>query len=264
MVRFGLMVVPLVMFLSGGIQIYLLSSKYRSGVLFELENGPAAKEMVELVGSRGVLDRVVDHLKLADRMNVDRETAIGILKGVTTAKVMPDTRLVEVEVTLTNKVDARDVAADIPVSLRQHFVDAVQQARAIKVHEMDHLIRDAADMAEEKATVLTQLKKVHDLKSVDADGDLKYQRASRASLLADAEVERLSHLRSACLTDGLNELVKLTIHSAPVISVSPIKSKGGDLGELALRCLVVGLLCALLLPYLMELAFPPTAVSSQT
>jgi len=251
------MLVPFVMLLSGGIEVYLSASKFRSSTLFELENGPQPKEIVELVESRGVLERVVEYLKLGDRWSVDRETAMSILKGVMTARVVPDTRLVEVKVTLIDKEDARDAAERIPVSLKEHLTDSVRRENAAKAGEIDGLIREAADAAEEKATVLATLEKVHGPKPEESAIAMKHQRASRESLLADAEVERLRNLRSACLTDNLDELPKLTVHSGPVISDKPVNPKGGDLGELALRCLITGLLTALLLPYLMELAFPP-------
>ena len=256
-VRCGLMLVPFVMLLAGGIQIYLAPVKYRSCTLFELENGPSPREIVELVKSRGVLGRVVSHLHLYERMRVDSDNAMQILKETMTAKVVPDTRLVEVKVTLTHKVDARDVADSIPASLKQHLVAAEEEKIAGMVREIDDLIREASDTAGEKATVLANLEKVHGPKPEDAAFALKHQRANRESLLADAEVERLRNLRSACITENLDERPKLTVHSAPVISSSPVNPKGDDLGELALHCLIVGLLCALLLPYLMELAFPP-------
>lgn len=256
-VRFGLMLVPFVMLLSGGIEVYLSASKYRSGVLFGLENGPPPKEIVELVESRSVLDRVVDYLKLGDRWSVDRDTAMRTLKENMTARVVPDTRLVEVKVTHIDKGDARDAAAQIPVSLKEHLTEAVRRENAAKAGEIDTLIREATDAAEEKATALATLEKVHGPKPEDSALAVKHQRASRQSLLADAEVERLRNLRSACLTENLDELPKLTVHSGPVISDMPVNPKGGDLGELALRCLITGLLSALLLPYLMELAFPP-------
>jgi hypothetical protein len=256
-VRCGLMLVPFVMLLSGGIQIYLAAGKFRSCTLFELENGPSPREIVELVESRSVLERVVGHLELNERMRVDRDSAIEILKGNMTAKVVPDTRLVEIKVTLNIKEDARDAADDIPASLKQHLEAAEEEKIAGMLREIADLISEASDTAGEKATVLANLEKVHGPKPEDTAFALKHQRANRESLLADAEVERLRNLRSACITENLDERPKLIVHSAPVISNSPVNPKGDELGELALRCLIVGLLCALLLPYLMELAFPP-------
>ena len=50
-IRFGLLLVPFLILLSGGI------------TLFGLENGPPPQEIVELVKSRSVLARVVDRLQ---------------------------------------------------------------------------------------------------------------------------------------------------------------------------------------------------------
>lgn len=256
-VRFGLMLVPFVMLLSGGIEVYLTASKFRSSTLFELENGPPPKEVVELVESRAVLDRAVDYLHLADRWSVDKETAMGILKGCMTTRVVPDTRLVEIKVTHIDKVVARDAAAQIPASLKEHLVNAAEAKMVEKAREMRGLIREASDVAEEKAAALANLEKVHGPKPEDSAVAVKHQRASRESLLADAEVERLENLLSARFTEHIAGLSRLSVHSEPTISDKPVNPKGDDLGELALRCLITGLLSALLLPYLMELAFPP-------
>jgi 2-polyprenyl-6-methoxyphenol hydroxylase-like FAD-dependent oxidoreductase len=107
------------------------------------------------------------------------------------------TRLVEVMVTLTGKMDARDAAELIPVSLKAHLTDAVRRKNAERAGEIDGLIREASDAAEEKATALVALEKVHGPKPEDSAVAVKHLHASRESLLADAEVERLRNLRSA-------------------------------------------------------------------
>jgi hypothetical protein len=84
------------------------------------------------------------------------------------------------------------------------------------------------------------------------------QRARRASLLADAEVERLRALKAETLASGIESQPRLIIHSAPVVSDEAVVPKmDEELTRLALGSLAAGLLSALLLPYLMELAFPP-------
>ena len=62
-IRFGLLLVPFLILLSGGITLFLSPNKYRSVTLFGLENGPPPQEIVELVKSRSVLARVVDRLQ---------------------------------------------------------------------------------------------------------------------------------------------------------------------------------------------------------
>ena len=105
---------------------------------------------------------------------------------------------------------------------------------------------------------MVNLEKLHGANPSDAAVVTTHERAHRISMLADAEVERLKNLKSACLTENLNAMPQVHIHTAPVISNSTHSPKmGEELNHLALQSLIAGLLTALLLPYLLELAFPP-------
>lgn len=257
-VRFGLLLVPFLIFLSGGLILFLTPSKYRSTALFSLENGPPPQEIAKLITSRGILDRVVERLQLGNRLNVDRDTAMSIVDESTTVKVVPNTRMVEITVTLTDKIQARDVADQVPVSLKDYLLEVSQKQNQAKAGELDMLIREASDAAEEKASAVANLEKVHGTNPADAPVVTTLERARRSALLADAEVERLGILRSECLAGNLDTLPQLNVHSAPVISNSPFSPKAGpELNTLTAQSLIAGLMAALLLPYLMELAFPP-------
>jgi hypothetical protein len=159
---------------------------------------------------------------------------------------------------LINKVDARDVAEQIPSSLRDHLVEISRKKNRDKSDEIDQLIREAADVAGEKSSVTINLEKIHGANPADSAVVTTLDRAHRTSMLADAEVERLNNMRSACLTENLETLPRLNIHTAPVISN---KAHGPNVEEeletIALQSLISGLLAALLLPYLMELLFAP-------
>jgi hypothetical protein len=252
------MLVPFLMLLAGGVKLYLTPNKYRSTTLFSLENGPPPEEIIVLVKSRSVLDRMVDRLQLAHRFSVDKETAVGIIRGITDARIVADTQLIEINVTLTNKVDARDVAEQIPNCLRDYLVEISRKKNKDKAGEIDQLIGEATDMAGDKSSMVVNMEKFHGANPADSAVVTKLERARRASMLADAEVERLKNLRSACLTENLETLPRLNIHTAPVISA---KAHSPDVGKkletLVLKSLIYGLLAALLLPYLMELVFAP-------
>lgn len=257
-VRFGLMLVPFLIFLAGAVILFLTPSKYRSTALFSLENGPPPAEIVELIESRGILDRVVETLKLGEQMNVDRESAMHIVLGTLTTKVVPNTGMVEITATLINDRQAKDIADQIPVCLKDYLIDALQKKNAEKVAQIDNLISDGSDDAGEKAAAVAKLEKIHGDSPADAPANASLQRARRASLLADAEVERLRILRADCLTENIDALPRLVVHSPPVISNTPHSPiVWNSMIELTVQSLVSGLIAALLLPYLMELAFPP-------
>ncbi len=140
-----------------------------------------------------------------------------------------------------------------PVLLRPR-----QKKNADKAGEIDQLIREAADAAGETSSAVVNLEKFHGATPTDAAVVTTLERARRISMQADAEVERLKKLRADCLTGNLETLPRLNIHTAPVISNSAYSPRVGEkLDTLAIQSLFSGLLTALLLPYLMELVFPP-------
>ena len=67
----------------------------------------------EKIKSRNSLAKVVDNLELVNRWNVDKETAIRILKGIVNTQNIRGTDLISIRVRHTNKVDARDVTEEV-------------------------------------------------------------------------------------------------------------------------------------------------------
>jgi hypothetical protein len=257
-VRLGLMLVPFLILLSGGVKLFLSPNIYRSSTLFGLENGPPPEEIIELVKSRGLLARVAERLELAKRFNVDRETAVTVIREASDAEIVSGTRMITINVSLTGKIDARDIAEQIPNSLRDYLVEISRKQNEDKLVEIGRLIREATDVAEEKSFELSKVEKFLGADPTDAAALTKLERTRRASMLADAEVERLKNLRSASLTENLENLPRLSIHTAPVIADKAHSPKvDQELGAIVLQALLFGLLSALLLPYLMELVFAP-------
>lgn len=257
-VRFGLLLVPFFILLSGGVKLFLTPSKYRSTTLFEIENGPSPAEIAELAKSSAIIGRVKERLQLANRLQVDQEPLIAIVKDATVARILPDTRLIELNVTMLNKVDARDIAEQLPICVRDYLVEIIRRKNQEKAAEIQTLIHDAADAATEQAAQVVRMEQIHGAKPNEAGAATTLERARRASMLADAEVERLKNQKSAVLTDQLENLPRLNVHTAPVIAGLPHSPKAGEeLESLALQSLLAGVLTALLLPYLMELVFSP-------
>jgi DNA segregation ATPase FtsK/SpoIIIE-like protein len=257
-VRLGLLLVPFLIFLSGGLILFLTPNQFRSTTLFSMENAPPPREIVELLESRGVLARVAEQLELEKRMNVDRENAIEIVRSTSVVRIVPETRMIELAVTMVNKVDARDVAEMLPKALKASLMELSEHESEAQAKQFDELIKDATDAAGEKAAHLANLEKVHGSEPEAPGSATMLQRARRESLLADAEVERLQHLRAEHVANRIDGQPRLNIHSLPVISESPNEPKiDEELNRLTAKSLVAGLLAALLLPYLMELAFPP-------
>ena len=257
-VRFRILIVPLLVLLSGGITLFLTASKFGSSTVFSLENGPPPAEIVNLIHARRTVQRTTSTLELQKRWDVDSETAGSILDGISEAHILPDTSWIELTVTHTNKLDARDIAGEIPNALTDHLRELAQAGIAQNLAELNTLIQNASDTAEEKASHVAQIRKIHGSDTTDTEVAGPLQRALRASLLADAEVERLQSLRQDMHTAKIDQLPRLLIHTDPVIASSPASPDvAEELGKLTLHTLVTGLLVALLLPYLLEFVFPP-------
>lgn len=257
-VRFGLLIVSTLIFLSGGLALFFKTDKYESKALVEMLNARSPQESANLLGSSGILGRVVDELHLSHRWEVDTETAVSILKGNIKVKVVPDTRLLEISVILAEKDLARDVAAALPQSLAAFEKAKAGEADADKIAKLDQLIQSASDVAAEKAVAVTKIEKFQKgAQTPDEPAARELERARRASLVADTEVERLQVLRADAASSSIGGEPRLIVHSAPMISQSPVNPDfSPELNELALQSLLSGLLTALLLPYLLELVLP--------
>lgn len=256
-VRFGLLIVPMLVFLSGGLILFLTPSKYESAALVEIRSGRSIEESMNLLKSSEVLKRVIEDLSLKQQFEVDHDTAVHMLRDIIGIKAVSGTQLIEISVNSTRSQLARDIALNIPESLIRMETEMASQDRAARTEKMDEVIRQASDLAAEKALPVRLMEDVHGQAPPEAGAVSELVRLRRASLMADAEVERLQVLRADLAAGSPEASPRLVIHSAPVISQSPSNPKiGPELNELILRSLISGLLVALLLPYLWELAFP--------
>ena len=261
-VRFGLLVVPFLIFLSGALLLYLTPNRYRSTTLVELENGPQVREVLALITERPTLERVIEQLKLTERFSLDRETLVESLRQSLNAKQVEGTNLIRVTVRQSRNSDARDIAEQIPKSLMAYLENAREQQLADRFTQFNRLIQEASDDAEEAAALVSRTEKI------DGSGEppsSSLARARRASMLADAELERLKALKNAARTDLVASRPRLVVHEEPVIATTPDSPKiGPGLNQRAIKALLGGLLTALLLPYLFELAFPPAKARQES
>ncbi|MCX8495519.1 MAG: hypothetical protein ORN51_04980 [Akkermansiaceae bacterium] len=259
--RFGLMVVPMLVLLSGGLVLFLSPKRFKSTALVEFQNARSPQESAKMCKSLAILNRVIDEFDLMGRLQVDREEVWKILAETVEVKVIPDTRLIEITATFANNELAKDIADEIPRYLAKYENEQVQAAITEKMVKLDDLILNARDTAAEKAVEVSKIEKIQGQDGPENGATRKLERARRASLLADADVERLLVLRADAKTSSLNSEPRMIVHTKPYISgtswsTSSMGSNPDELSDLALEALAAGLIVALLLPYLCELAFP--------
>jgi hypothetical protein len=156
-----------------------------------------------------------------------------------------------------NKELARDIATAIPKALVRTEQLIVMAATNEKAEKLRVMIRDASDFAAQRADTLEKFGNLHG-QSHGPVTNHELERARWATLLADAEVERLNSLLTKTNASSAGDQPRLIFHSTPRISDSPSHPKiESELNSLVLHSLISGFILALLLPYLCELAFPP-------
>lgn len=256
-VRIGLLVVPLLLILSGGIQWYLEVPRYRSTTVFEVLGDRPLPAMAALLKSGNVLESAVRKLELPRRMGVDIDTAIGIVSSNLETTADPAASTISLTVTNTNSELARDLAAALPKALEDYenslaaaALDRRIEAAAIAANSME-------DYAVAKREELVQLINLRgpapaaEISRLDVDeAKAGWEHADRAVLDERARIaadrRKLAHPERV-----------VVVYTQPMRSYTPEPRKAGkSLTAVFLRAIGAGLAVALALPYLLELAFP--------
>ncbi len=254
-----LTILPALSVLVGGITLFLTPRKHGSSCVFELANGPSPQEITQLASSREVIARVVSTLELHKQLDVDRETAIQIVREQSEATPIPETKMIRLHAESTRQLIARDTAAELPRAILAHLTDIEDSIAVKKAGEMDELIRAAADDAEEKVKTLANLERIHGQSLKNEAEAIILNRAKRQSTLADAELERLRGLKNHYLTGRIEDRPRLVLHEEPVISTTPTTQQTDQsqaMGWILLRAVLQSLAAAILLPYALEWIFP--------
>lgn len=256
-VRSCLVMLPVILFLSGALTLYLSAGRFKSSTTFESLGQRSLAEVAALLGSQNLLEDIHDRLDLGKRLGVDQETATTILRESTEVRLIPATRLMQVEVVMTPAELARDVAAEFPKALdayEKSLADKAIQERIAHAEREVISAEDSAAMAEKDLARLVSLRG-------EASGD------ALAQLDVDAARTTWNHANTQLLdarsrVETLNrELATprswVALHSVAQISSTAVGPETENtLGWVVLRSFGIGLLCALGIPYLLELAFP--------
>lgn len=256
-VRFGLFAVPLILFLAGGFVLYLEPALYESKAVFGYHGNRAPVEAAALLKSRNIQVEVCNALELHKQLDVDRETVVEILSKATETRLDPVTGLIEVSVTHPRKELARDVAAGLVKALERYEATLSRNSIELRLQALRLAIRDGEDEADARRKDLLQLIAVRGEAPADPASKLDIT-ASRIEWEQECRRVADNKNRAAEMDLELSSLGRFTtIHTDPVISQTPAGKKSEDsLGELSLESLGYGLLFALLIPYLFELACP--------
>jgi hypothetical protein len=254
-VRFGLSVLPLIIFLSGATTLYLSQARYSSTTVFEYLGTRPAAEVTGLLESGNVVRPAVSSLDLVKRLMVDSDTAAGIVSKLTEASVDAENGLIRVEVTHTDKQLARDLAATLVTSLEDYEKSLVTAGIRKRLELAETELTASEDETEEKQEVLARLIALRGNDTQDPVARLDLD-AARVGW----EHARISSLdarsRIAALQRELANPGKwVAVHTPPVIPSTPVEPEK-SWTYFILSAIGTGLAFTLAVPYLLELAFP--------
>lgn len=254
-VRFGLSALPLVLFLAGATTLYLSPERYRSTAVFEYLGTRPAGEVTGLLESRNVVRPAVSSLDLVERFSVDSDTAVKIVNKLTDASVDAESGLIRVEVTHTNKEIARDLAATLVSSLEDYEKSLVTSGIRKRMELAESELTAAEDESEERQEALARLIALRGSDTQDPVARLDLDAArvgwehARTSAL-DARTRIAAHKRELA-----NPGTWVVMHTPPVISPSSVEPEQ-SWTYFILSSIGTGLAFTLVVPYLLELAFP--------
>lgn len=256
-VRFGLSALPVILFIAGSIQLYLEPNRYQSTVVFEYLGKRPLPEVEALLKSRNVFNITADNLELSKRLGIDRDTTYDSLSGRIETSVDAASGMVELKVTDTGKEIARDLADDLAKSLEAYEIKLAKHTLQARLDALENSVDEAGDEAEILRQNLVRLISIRGEDSGDTIAKLDLDAARHHWENAQNRVlDGQARIQEARL-ELTNPGKWVVVHSSPVISQSPVGKKGDEsLGIVILKALGIGLGYALVIPYLLELAFP--------
>jgi hypothetical protein len=255
----------LILFLAGGLTLYLKSNRYASTVEFEYLGKRPLAEVEALLKSRHVLENAVRDNELASVLGVDMESAVDVLSESSETTLDPVSGMFKVTVNLTLKEVARNLAASVPVSLERYEIKLAAQETSARLDAAGKSFKELEEDADDKQQMLSKVIAIRGDQAADAIGRLDVDAARRDWEYSHQQVlegrSRIMTLKRELENPGKS----VTIHTQPQISQTPVVDQGEELlGVVFLKSLGTGLAFALAVPYLLELAFPRRRRSRET
>jgi len=254
-VRFGLSALPLILLLSGSIVLYLTPSRYQSTIVFEYLGKRPVADVAALLKTGKVINLAADELKLTELMGMDPGSVKEVVARDLRVKIERGTNFIELKVTDIRKEGARDLAEGMVNALAAFEKSIATSEIKLRQNELREAERDAEDQAEEKLKDLTKLVRMTGGAATDALSQLEIDAARGDWDAARQQVRELQNQSRQAERELANPGKWVTIFSSPSLSPTAVKSKN-TLDEIILSSLAIGLGFALLVPYLLELAFP--------
>lgn len=176
--RYGIILLTLLLvFMTAAVITYVMPKKYESEAVIEVKPRSNGESPIgdgrmsgralmtpqffgtefEKIKSRNALTKVVDNLELVNKWNVDKQTALNILKGIVVTQNIRGTDLISIRVRHTNKEDARDITAEVAQAYKQYRMEEESRYSDKNLYELNKAVRTQEDKVEERRKVLAQI-----------------------------------------------------------------------------------------------------------
>jgi polysaccharide biosynthesis transport protein len=178
--RYGIILLTLLLvFMTAAVITYVMPKKYESEATIEVKPRSAgmsplganfgevsgARMMTpqffgtefEKIKSRNSLEKVVENLELTNRWNVDKESALGILKGIVGTNNIRGTDLISIRVRHTNKLDAKDIAEEVANSYKEYRKSIEKRDADSALTKLRKAVQTQEDKVEERRKVLSTI-----------------------------------------------------------------------------------------------------------
>lgn len=182
--RYGVILLTLLLvFMTASVITYVMPKRYESNATIEVKPrertidplggslrsmGPSMTPQFfgtefEKIKSRNSLARVIDNLDLVNKWGTDRESVLGILKGIVNTENIRGTDLISIRVRHTNKEDARDITAEVARAYKDYRTELEGKSMERGINELKRAVREQEDKVEERRKVLTTISRTKDI-----------------------------------------------------------------------------------------------------
>jgi uncharacterized protein involved in exopolysaccharide biosynthesis len=191
----------------------------------EGEGEPWLRTEIEKMTSQSNLEKVGDNLELSKRWNRPKDQVAPILKNCLTAQSIRGSDLVSIRVRHTNKVDARDIAAEVVRAYAEYRTELEGRQPERMLVELNKAVRDQEDKVEERRKVLSNLVRGFRGYRGPDTAALDAQDFSEAKQDYEADQALLQKLKLKQIGATMERKIQndcVLIHQPPVIADSPI------------------------------------------
>jgi uncharacterized protein involved in exopolysaccharide biosynthesis len=166
---------------------------------------------------------VVESLDLTTRWALEHESAIQVLKGIVQTQNIRGTDLIQIRVRHTNKVDARDIAAEVARAYRDYRKEIESKSLEAGISALKGAVRDQEDKVEERRKILANIASNKGVGEGSDPADRQdYIDATRD---LETELSLLEQMKLKLITEEIHQGISgetIVIHDDPVIAHSPI------------------------------------------